>query len=217
MPRKGSISGKELEDQLARDPEHQEKMRSFLASQERRREEEMKQIAPLLAELQTVLGVATTPWALANSHSEYPEALPVLLEHLHRPYPSEQRYAMVRALGKPWARKYVWSHLIDAYRMEPNEVQGEQTWNRVKDALADEIATLSKREDQDVIIKLLMDVNNGRSRLLLLNGLSKSPTARVDEVLHRLATDPDLANEIAARLRRRARRRVKTGPVERPN
>lgn len=54
--------------------------------------------APLIEALQK-MGVVESVWNLVNTREAYPQALPVLLEHVQRPYPDVVREGCTLALG----------------------------------------------------------------------------------------------------------------------
>ena len=87
-----------------------------------------------------------------------PSALPILLEHLQRPYPAAVREGIARALAVRKA-SFAWGVLTHLYRSE-QEV-------RVKDGLAVAICAVANAEVIDDLIALARDTRQGPSRLLL--------------------------------------------------
>jgi len=109
---------------------------------------------------------------LVNTSAPYPEALPILLAHLERPYPDRIREGIARALAVRDA-KFGWDSLTALYRREP---AGTDT----KDGLAVALAAASYEEVIGDVVDLARDERHGESRLLLLSALkrSKDPKAR---------------------------------------
>jgi hypothetical protein len=197
------ITAAELIAKLNADPE-------FVAKQARSNEEIDKRVAenrrtetPLVAELQAA-GVQVRPgvlvetvWDLVNTASPYPEALPILLAHLPRPYPAAVREGIARALAVRETRALGWEVLTRLYREEPVAL--------VKAGLAAAIAAASANEVLEDVLALVRDRRHGESRGLLLGALRRSRDPRAAAALVELADDPDLTKEIQYILRRRNR------------
>lgn len=153
---------------------------------------------PLVDALRAAGVEVESAWDLVNTSAPYPRALPILLEHLQRPYPGPVREGIARALGVPEAR-FGWDVLIDLYRREQDV--------RAKDGLAVAIAGAAGDEVIADVIALASDRRQGPSRLLLLYALARSKDPRSRKALEDLETDPDLTKEVKVILRRKKRRR----------
>lgn len=153
--------------------------------------------APLVEDLNAGGFAVKSVWDLVNTSEPYPDALPILLDHLQRSYPSRVREGIARAMATPKAR-FAWDILTRSYR--------EETATDAKDGLAVAVAAAA---DDDVIgdvISLARDRSLGPSRLLLLRVLERSGDSSATATLMDLATDPDLEKEIRVILRRRKER-----------
>jgi hypothetical protein len=196
---KKRITVGELIAKLTADPafvagrENEEEQRSRREAEYRRAE------APLVDELRASGFDVQSAWDLVNTPGSYPQAVPVLLEHLRRPYPAPVREGIARALAVPEARSG-WAVLTQLYRDEPEE--------RVRDGLAVAIAAGATDDVIGDVIALACDARHGSSRVLLLRALERSADPRARAALMGLGTDPDLAKEIQILLARlkRARR-----------
>jgi hypothetical protein len=133
-----------------------------------------------------------------NTSEPYPGALPVLLEHLQRPYPDRVREGIARALAVRDA-KFGWGTLRNLY-------EGEQPGTDAKMGLAVAIAAVSDGEVLEDLIALARDARHGESRVLLLAGLKRSHDPRARRALEELAADPELVGEVERILKRRGRR-----------
>jgi len=192
------ITAAEAMEELAKDKDYQAR----LAEQERRlqaieaagREEERE----LSADLARVGVHAESAWDLVNSREPYTPAIPVLAEHLQRPYSPATKEGIARALAIREA-KSEWDLLARLYREEQNE--------RVKDGLAVAVSAASHQEVIEDLIALARDPQYGPSRLLLLRALERSKDPRAHETLRELKDDPDLVKEIRVILRRLDRRK----------
>jgi len=159
--------------------------------------------APLIADLKAVGYEVESVWDLVNTAMPYPEALPVLLDHLQRDYPSRVREGIARALAtRP---KFAWDILTRLYRDEP---EGE-----VKDGIAVALCAAADNEVIGDVIALARDRRHGSSRLLLLRALKRSSDPRAHATLMDLATDPDLKKEIEVILKQLGRRKQKSGDI----
>lgn len=112
--------------------------------------EEHQAQAPLIAELRSAGLELDSVFDLVNRSaqyplSRYPSALPVLLEHLQRPYPANIRagIASALALAVPEA-KFAWDWLVQLYRNEREE------WPKSRLAVALAATLLELQNDEDL-------------------------------------------------------------------
>ena len=187
------VTAAELMAKLNADPE-------FVAKRAREEEERQKRAAewrraeaPLVGELRAAGYAVESAWDLVNTTAPYPTALPILLDHLQRPYPAAVREGIARALAVRGA-SFGWDVLTRLYRNE-----GEV---RAKDGLAVAIAAAANDELIGDVIALARDKSQGPSRLLLLGALERSANPRARAALMDLGTDPELKKEIQIILRR---------------
>lgn len=167
---------------------------AYVAHRERRdverqrmEEESRRAQAPLIEELRAVGVEVDSAWELVNTSTPYPAALPILLEHLQRPYPDRVREGIARALAVRGA-KFGWERLVRLYREEPAGTDA-------KDGLAVALAAASDDDVVDEVISLAEDVEHGESRLLLLRRLKRSRSAEARAALERFADDSVLGQE----------------------
>lgn len=125
-----------------------------------------------------------------NTRTPYPEAIPVLLDHLLRPYSDRVRSGIARALAVPDAR-YAWPLLVREYKAAPLD-------SEVKDGLGAALWVTSSDAVIDELIALAKDRSHGGSRLFLLRGLKRSRKPAAKQALDELSNDPELAKEIAS-------------------
>jgi hypothetical protein len=166
----------------------------------RRRHEELRQAqAPLVQALAEVGLEVESVWDLVNRPTRhYPEAVPVLLDHLQRPYPDPIREGIARALTVADARPH-WKTLTRLYR--------EEHGRRTKDGLAVAISGIATDEVIEDVIALARDKRNGTSRVLLLYALERSKDPRAQRALMELGTDPELQKQIQIIFKRKKRSR----------
>jgi hypothetical protein len=153
--------------------------------------------APLIAELRAAGFEVDSAWDLVNTSTPYPAALPILLEHLGRPYPDRVREGIARALAVRDA-KFGWETLVRLYRDEP-------AGSDAKDGLAVALAAISDDDVDDELISLAREAAHGESRVLLLQRLKRSRAPQAHAALEEFAEDPLLGQEARALLKRARR------------
>lgn len=193
--RGGSETAAELMAELEADPEyvaakHRQGIEVAQKAAARRAAE-----APLVRDLQGAGFEVESAWDLVNTSTPYPEALPILVAHLGRPYPDRVREGIARALAVPDSR-FAWDALVGTYRAEPAGTDA-------KDGLAVALAAVADDGVIDDVIAFANDPAHGASRILLLSRLKRSRLPAAREVLERSTEDPVLGREAAALLRGR--------------
>lgn len=160
---------------------------------------------PIVKDLRAVGLELESVWDLVNRPSNYPEAIPVLLNHLQKPYSDRTREGIARALSIRYpAVREAWPILVREYRNTPEGwgiVAPNDTVNvklGAKDGLACTLCVAVTDETMEEFISLVKDPANGESRLLLLPALRKSKNPQAKIVLEELASDPVFAKEIAS-------------------
>jgi hypothetical protein len=198
MTKKKPVSAAELMARLSADQE-------FVAKQERVEEERQARAnewrraeAPLVGALNAAGFAVGSAWDLVNTSAPYPDALPILVDHLQRPYPGRVREGIARALAVPQS-KFAWNILTSLYRNE--------TMKDAKDGLAVAIAAAADDDVIEDVIGLVRDMRHGASRLLLLDALERSADPRARAALMELGTDPELKKEIQIVLQRMKQRK----------
>jgi hypothetical protein len=151
---------------------------------------------PLLADLRAIgwdPGVDSV-WDLVNTAEPYPEAIPILLWHLTRPYSDRIKEGIARALAVPDAVD-AWPILVAEYK-KAEEGQENGVMRGYKDGLAVALAVIATDAVLGEVISLIKDTSNGSTRIFFLGPLceSKNPLAR--QTIEELKDDPDLKKEI---------------------
>src|SRR5689334_11929248 len=164
MCRCGSITAAELMAQLENDKEYQENKARFDAELEERAAAWREAERPIVAALRSAGVDVDSAWDLVNTAEPYPNALPVLIEHLERgDYPDRVREGLARALAVKPAVSY-WERLKSPYLAPrgPDEEDGTAV------ALA-ACATVAQLDD---LIRLL-SANDRQSRIFFLRPVLK--------------------------------------------
>src|SRR5690606_18879545 len=124
--RKGKTAA-ELMAELNADPSfvvgqrEQEQARLKMEAEFRRAE------APLIDALKKVGVHVQSVWDLVNTANPYPKAVPILIEHLQRPYPERVREGIARALAVPDAVKE-WDTLRRLFETEADATTTGVKW-----------------------------------------------------------------------------------------
>jgi len=202
--RKKPITAGELMAQLANDPEYQARMAKRDAEFAKRDAELDDAEQPLLNALRGVGVDVTTVYDLVNTRAAYPEALPVLLEHLPRPYPVEIREGIARALAVRGAR-FAWHQLRELYEAERDQ--------RMRDVLALALANAADEDVLEEVIAIARDTSYGDSRSFMLLALKRFKNdPRAWDAIQDLATDPVFEYEIGRYMKGREKRKAKKPP-----
>lgn len=138
--------------------------------------------APLAEELRAAGFGVDTAWDLVNTSTPYPAALPILLEHLDRPYPDRVREGIARALAVGDAG-FGAQRLVRLY-------SGERPGTDAKDGLAVAIGGAAGDDVIDEVIALASDPVHGTSRVLMLDALARSKAPQARAALGVIAEDP---------------------------
>lgn len=169
-----------------------------------------KALAPVIDEL-LASGVRL------NAHREmhflfeedYPRGLPIVLDHLAKPYDDLPKAVMTRALDYTRNKhaRAAWPQIAKLYTATPNEAhpfEGEELEVRpslTKTYLANVLLRLYQPERCAALIELVRDRRNGETRVILLAPLLrvKNRKAGMLDILRDLKKDPQLAIELSAK------------------
>lgn len=189
---RGSISAEDLLAELEADQDYQDEIKRQDEELARKAAEWRRAEAPLAEELRAAGFAVESAWDLVNTSTPYPAALPILLEHLGRPYPERVREGIARALAVRDAR-FGWDTLVQLYREEP-------AGSNAKDGLAVALAAVSHDDVVDELVSLARDPAHGESRILLLRRLKRSRAPQARAALEGFVEDPVLGQEARALL-----------------
>lgn len=194
-----SETAEDLMSRLVSDPGYVAKRAQADAERAARVAEWRRAEAPLIEDLRAAGVDVASAWDLVNTSAPYPAALPILLAHLQRDYPSRVREGIARALAVPES-KFAWDVLLRLYEEEEGEV---------KAGVAVAISAIAEKHPEllSTVIGLVRDKRHGSSRLLLLSVLERARDPHARTVLVELESDPDLVLEIRAMLKRLSKRR----------
>jgi hypothetical protein len=191
--RKGPISAVEALRQLEADPEWRSRRDLKEAERAERAQQFRQEQAELLADLRLRGSEVSSVWDLVNTATPYPKALPVLLDHLLRPYSVRTLEGIARALAVKDARPLAWDVMIGLIR-------SRSLPKGVADGIMVALSAMARPTDLPALIEMLADRSIGSSRILLVRKLMRSKRPEARQALINNRADPDLQKEIAARL-----------------
>lgn len=191
--RRGPITAAEALRQLEADPEWCARRDAKEAEKAERTQHLMLEQMELLRDLQEAGHEVRSVWDLVNTASPYPKALPVLLDHLIRPYSDRTREGVARALAVKDARPLAWDIMVGL-------IQSRSLPKEVADGVMIAISAMARPADLSVLIGMLADKRIGSSRIFLVRKLMRSKRPEARQALMNSRADPDLQKEIVARL-----------------
>lgn len=201
MKKKGRMTAAEAMVELEKNPE-------WVARRARQEEElakarlaKRKEEQPLILALKDVGEDVKTVWDLVNTSRPYPEAIPVLMEHLQRPYHPDIREGIARALTVREARGVAWDVLLSEFLKEPDPSTFGPKW-----ALAVALSFTADKRNIDDVLELVQDKRHGENRIILVRSLARFADLRVVHVLEQLRQDKEVAAEAERALRKIERR-----------
>ncbi|QOY21654.1 hypothetical protein FYK61_09605 [Xanthomonas citri] len=180
----------ELMAELNKDEEYLALSRAKELAHQKAIKEYAEQCAPVVAALRQAGIDVNSIGELGEDGKSYPEAVPVLLEHLAYSYSDDVREGMLRELATPHARKY-WGQLVEIFE--------KNTLSLAPDIRYVAALALSGAADDTVlddVIRLLGDKSLGMDRAPLLLALIRSKSSKAKMTLLELRDDPDLGKQI---------------------
>ena len=180
----------EYERILNADPEFQRRRWEREALRQRKIELYARAEAPLVAALRDAGVTVASVWDLVNTAEPYTHVLPILLEHLQRPYPDRIKEGIGRAMAVRES-KFAWSTLLKLFRQS-----FEQEPNGVKWAIGCALAAAADDEVMSDVIALFCDPRHGENRLAFVDALRRSRNAAARAAMEEAREDPQLAREM---------------------
>lgn len=176
--------------QLEADPAFQEQQRLREAERVQEEKEFALAEAPVVDALRATGIAASSVYTLYETPDAYPRALPVLLEHLQRPYPERVLFGIGVALTHKSARAF-WDELSSIYRTTNSEA--------VNDRLGAALSSCARRENYDDLLEFIADSGLGSSRVYFLRPIhrigNRMEPGRGRAVIASVADDPILGVE----------------------
>lgn len=198
----------ELMAELQQDPEYLARKKQRDAELQARVREWRNAAAPVVADLRAAGVDVDSEWDLVNARQTYPNAVHVLLEHLPRPYPDRVREGIARALAAQGPdllaarrNRRAWDVLSSEFRNSDDPTTLGAKWG-----IACALSVAGDDSVMEEAIELLGERRHGENRIPLLDILARSRAPEAQELLGRLAGDPQLCGGVEE-LRKKKRRR----------
>jgi HEAT repeat protein len=180
------ITAAELQEQLLQDQEYQkwlkEKEQVRTALEAAYAEDEK----PLVEDLQKAGLNITSSWDFVNTKSSYKPAIPILLEHLSKPYHLKNKEGIVRALAVKEAIGKASPVLIAEYNRTPKDKM------LLRWAIGNTIYTTITEDDVESILPIILNKTNGPSRQMFVAALGKVKSGKTEDVLINLLDDEEV-------------------------
>jgi hypothetical protein len=208
--RRGPMTAAEFVEQLAGDPEYQRQKAKIEAARRAADEAHRVAEAPIVLDLKSAGFDVQSVWDFVNTTELYTSALPILLDHLQRPYPPKVREGIARAMAVPES-KFAWDKLVSLFRRE-----FDRKANGVKWAIGCALAAAADDEVMPDVIALFRDSRHGENRIAFVRPLARSHLANARAALEAARQDPEVAREVSRVIdgtnRRRRNRRSDSEP-----
>jgi hypothetical protein len=181
-------------ERLHTDPAYRAETEAVEAERHERVQELRRAEQPIVGDLRAAGVAVQSVWDLINTAEPYPDALPILLNHLQRGgYPDRVMESLGRALAvKPAAP--AWETFRELYLKA--EGPGE------KEGLAVALAASATADHLDALIDLLNETSRGSTRIHFLRPIKRIGGQRGLQVLQSLEDDPFYGKEARALLKR---------------
>jgi len=202
VKKKGWKTAEEIVEELKSNPEYQ-KMR---AEKERKLQERLRasheEQKELTADLSRVGVNVRSAWDLVNTDEPYPAAIPILVDHLRRPYSEKTKEGIARALAVPEAKDF-WDILLEEFKNNPDMTTRGSKWG-VGCALS--VVALQTCRYQEAL-QLLRNKRYGKSRGIMLDTLAFSKDPEIRAMLKEFVNDPDFGEQAQWYLKHPGRQR----------
>lgn len=178
-----SITAAELQAQLQQDEEYQ---KWYKESEEVRIALEAaytNEYQSLINELKVIGIDIQSIWDLVNTKSNYKPAIPILVEHLSKPYHIKNKEGIVRALAVKEAKGVACRAIIDEYNKAPKD-NFHYRWT-----FGNTMAVIMTADYIDDVLAIVQDESNGESRDMFVRALGNTKSPKVKETLQQLLKD----------------------------
>ena len=160
--------------------EEKERVRTLFA---RELKEEIKDLSE---ELRAVGSKYIDPWDMVNTKERYPEAIDILIRHIHNDYHDKNKEGIFRALTVREAIGKANKELFKEYNKIPKE-KDDLRW-----VIANTFYTIITDEDVDTVIEIIEDKTNGKSRHRFAADLGAIKLQKAEDFLIHILDDNEM-------------------------
>lgn len=158
-------------------------------------EQRRREAKPLLDDLAAIGVVIDGVQRLLSIPRPDDRIYPILLDHLRRTYSPHLLEWIGRSFGTKSARPVVWEELVSLLKDHTLE-------KSAADGVMVAVSEMAQPRDLPTLIELISNRCLGQRRIFLVSNLMRSKRPEARATLVRLQDDPDLIEEIEARLHR---------------
>jgi hypothetical protein len=187
-----NITAAELTHKLSQDKDfmrHQKRRAEYFATLDAEFARDERPVVDALTES----GVPVkSVWDLVNTKRDYRRSIPVLLDHLKRPYPFRIREGIARALTIKDAGQATCNELVNQFRRVSESTDAAQ--HGFKWALGNAISVVADNSSFNEVAELILDKQHGTSRDMMTLRLPELDSKRAISVLLELLEDNEVAS-----------------------
>jgi hypothetical protein len=140
-------------------------------------------------------------WDFVNTADKYPDAVPILVKHLSKPYHHRTKEGIVRALAVKEAKGIANKAVMDEYWRLPKEDPDKPWVFHYRWAFGNTMRVIVMKDDLEDLTEIVLDESNGDSRHMFVRALAKLKSPKVREILEQLVNDK---SQIVAKEARKA-------------
>lgn len=203
------VTAAELDVILNQDPDYlkrkEEQEKHFRALAEHFAQAEL----PLVESLNDAGISVKSVWGLVSTKQPYPHAIPILIEHLRRPYPLRIREGIVRALTVKGAGEAAYSVLVNEFKNQADSTDAAQ--HGFKWALGNAISIVATKNHFDEVVELIRDKRHGKTRDMMLLRLPSLDRNRAIDVLIESLDDDEISGQAVVALGKLKSQKARTG------
>jgi hypothetical protein len=203
VPKREWKTAAELEAELRADPEFQEQERERDTAFKERWEKLIAEEAPLVEELKEA-GFEVEEVTDLLRLGSYSGAIPILLEHLRRPYSAFVKGQIAFALNIPEAVEG-WEILLNEFEAAPSSDDDDAKW-----WMATALSTIAREHNFETILRLVREPRHGENRIAFFKVLERSTDPRARDALIELSSHAVLGYEAKKSLKRLERKKSRT-------
>jgi len=189
--------------ELAGKPKNQEEIAETLSLAKEIELERAKEYSSMIMELKDKGIVISSVWDLVNTKSSYKVAIPILVNHLSKPYHIKNKEGIIRALAVKEAKGFACRAILDEYIKAPKS-NSNYCWT-----FGNTMAIIMTPEYIDDVIAIVQDKTNGISRQMFVIALGKVKSEKAENVLINLLDDEELMPQTLEALGRMRSKKAK--------
>ena len=170
--------------ELQQDEEFQRKQRERDAKLEKRRIEAAKEQKSIVSDLGAVGVYIDSVWDLVNTSEPYFSALPILIEHLDKPYSQRTKEGIIRAITVEPAKGLAGNKLLKMFRSESDD--------NLRWVIGNALSRVATEKEITDVLDLLGQAKYGYARSELVHAVARIQGNQGIDLLISLLDDEDV-------------------------